>query len=229
MTAQPSAPLKDLKEGLSSARKADLTHVRTPFMVYTSRPCEYGSVKYERSNFMRRVSIGDQPSKADFERFRSYLRAAASHIFQVLDSMEAHQANDPSLLDIEGMKRAAYAVDTDVTPGAKVGASMLPHIAPACASLNMAITQATACGLLPVDPGTPWAAPKQEPGKAESTVINPHLIIPTRFATVGEHAAALAAIPKEANAFSDVVDKLDQEIENGFRQTNPDYPKGVDM
>ena len=40
---------KDLKEGLSSARKADITHMRTPFLVYGSRACEYGDQKYERA------------------------------------------------------------------------------------------------------------------------------------------------------------------------------------
>ena len=70
--------------------------------------------------------------------------------------MERHQSQDPKLTDVEGMKVAAYAADTDVTPGSKIGASMLPHVAPACASLMMAITQATDAGLLPKDPGTPW-------------------------------------------------------------------------
>ncbi len=85
-----------------------------------------------------------------------YARAARGHIDAMLESMERHQSRDPSLVDVEGMKAAAYAVDTDAKPGQKIGASMLPHIAPACASLMMAITQATDCGLLPKDPGTPW-------------------------------------------------------------------------
>ena len=150
--------MKDLKEGLSSSRKPDITHCRTPFLNYTARPCEYGSVKYERSNFMRATGgkAHAAPNAEDFERLRKYLRAAASHIYQTLDSMERHQANDPKLLDVEGMKKAAFAVDTDVTPGSKVGASRLPHVAPACASLNMAITQAAECGLLPEDPGPTW-------------------------------------------------------------------------
>lgn len=155
---------KDMKESLTTARKADITHVRTAFLTYTARPCEYGSDKYERANFRRPTgdAVHIVPTRADFERFRSYLRAAVSHAFDTLDSMEAHLANDPQLLDVEGMKIAAYAVDTDVTPGSKVGPSMLPHVAAACASLNMAITQATDCGLLPRDPGTPWrnALPK---------------------------------------------------------------------
>ncbi len=156
--------MRDLKESLGSARKADTTHVRRAFQVYTSRPCEYGSDKYERSNY-RRPTGGQhhtEPTAEDFERFRSYLRAARDHIDEALDSMERHQALDPKLTDVEGMKRAAYAVDMDATPGAKVGASLLPHVAPACASMNMAIVQATDCGLLPKDPGTPWRAVQVE-------------------------------------------------------------------
>lgn len=150
--------LKDVKEALSSARKADTTHVRRAFQIYTARPCEYGCDKYERANFMRMTgsSPSTEPTKADFERFRAYLRAARDHIDETLESMERHQSQDPQLVDVEGLKRAAYAVDTDTKPGQKIGPSLLPHIAPACASLMMAITQATDCGLLPKDPGTPW-------------------------------------------------------------------------
>lgn len=144
--------MKDMKEGLTSARKADITHVRGPFMVYTARPCEYGSDKYERSNFLRPAG----GTKADFIRFRQYLRAALSHVVSTLDSMERHQAGDPDLLDEAGMRAAAYAADTDRQPGAKVGASLLPHVAHGCASLMMAVTQAAESGLLPADPGTPW-------------------------------------------------------------------------
>lgn len=152
--------LKDMKEGLSSSRKADTTHIRRSFQIYTCRPCEYGSDKYERANYMRPAAPPnvdmDVQMRAAFERLRKYLRAARDHIDECLESMERHQSQDPKLTDVEGMKIAAYAVDTDVTPGSKIGASMLPHVAPACASLMMAITQATDAGLLPKDPGTPW-------------------------------------------------------------------------
>lgn len=156
--------MKDLKAALGNSAKPDITHCRTPFLNYTSRACMYGSFKYERSNFIRPTGDGPHatPTREDFERFRAYLRAAASHIFQTLDAMERHQSGDPTLLDVEGMRRAAFAVDTDVTPGAKIGASLLPHVSPACASLNMAITQAADCGLLPADPGPTWEV-KSEP------------------------------------------------------------------
>lgn len=149
---------KDMKEALGNARKADTTHVRRSFQIYTARPCEYGCDKYERANFMRPTGDGPhaEPTTADFARLRVYLRAARDHIDDTLESMERHQSQDPKLEDVEGMKRAAYAVDTDAKPGQKIGASFLPHVAHACASLNMAITQATDCGLLPKDPGTPW-------------------------------------------------------------------------
>lgn len=148
--------LKDLKEALSSTRKADTTHVRMGFKRYVSRPCELGSVKYERSNFLRPTGEGqhDVPTSADFKRLRAYLRAAQDHIGEVLDSMERHQAQDPNLEDTGGMIRAAYAIDTDAPAGKPP--SKLPHVAPACSSLMMAIEQAIDCGLLPPDPGRPW-------------------------------------------------------------------------
>src|SRR3954468_5168471 len=112
--------MKDLKDALSNARKADTTHVRRAFQIYTSRPCEYGNDKYERGNYRRPTggTAHTTPTREDFERYRAYLRAARDHIDENLDAMELHLATDPQLLDVEGMKRAAYAVDTDVTPGA---------------------------------------------------------------------------------------------------------------
>src|SRR6185312_9875139 len=110
MITEPKAPLKDMKEGLSSTRKPDITHVRSCFMVYTARPCSYGSVKYERANFARPVAVlgyTSTPTREDFERYRAYLRACLSHVVKVLDAMELHQATDPRLVDVEGMKRAA--------------------------------------------------------------------------------------------------------------------------
>lgn len=154
--------MKDLKEGLTSTRKADTTHVRKSIQVYIARPCEWGSVKYERANFLRPASEyppgSPEATAADFERLRAYLRAARDHISDALDSMECHQSTDPQLRDVDGMKRAAYAVDTDAKPGCPFGASGLPHVAPAAASLMMAIDQATRYGLLPADPGQPWTA-----------------------------------------------------------------------
>ena len=152
-----------MKEALSSGRKADTTHVRRTFQVYVSRPCEYGNDKYVRANY-RRPTGGvhhTEPTAEDFRRLQSYARAARDHIDEMLDAMELHLATDPDLLDVEGMKRAAYAIDTDTRPGCPVGPSLLPHVAPACASLMMAITQATDCGLLPRDPGQPWRNPDE--------------------------------------------------------------------
>ncbi len=166
--------LRDLKDALSNARKADTTHVRRAFQIYTARPCEFGNVKYERGNYRRPLGDGThvEPTRADFERFRGYLRAARDHIDETLDAMELHLATDPQLLDVEGMKRAAYAEDLDVSPGSEwLGPSRLPHIAPACASLNMAITQATDCGLLPKDPGVTWDAKAVKP--TSSTTASP--------------------------------------------------------
>jgi hypothetical protein len=149
--------VKDMKEALGSARKADLTHVRTSLMTYVARACEYGAAKYERANFARPAG----ETKEDFERLRAYLRAAVSHLMVTLDSMERHQSRDPQLRDAWGMRDAAYAPDTDAKEGCPVGASGLPHLAHAAASLMMAIEQATLYGLLPADPGQPWEVRKK--------------------------------------------------------------------
>ena len=152
-TSVPLPPLRDMKEARTSARKPDLTHMRTPLLTYGSRACEYGSEKYARANYLRpTTSITD-----DFFRLRTYLRASVAHTLAVLDAMELHQATDPTLVDADGMKAAAFCPDTDEDVTGKVGPSGLPHLCGAVASLNMAITQATRCGLLPADPGRPWA------------------------------------------------------------------------
>jgi hypothetical protein len=151
--------MKDTKAALGTNLKPDITHCRTPFLNYTARASEYGTVKYVRANYVRPTDPlhSGGHTRLDFERLRAYLRAAASHIIKTLDSMEYHQAMDPKLENLSGMVEAAYARDTDEPDeSSPVGASNLPHLAGACASLNMAITQAALCGLLPEDPGATW-------------------------------------------------------------------------
>lgn len=152
--------MKDMKAALGSGAKPDITHVRSFFMNYCARACEYGNDKYERANYLRPADC-KLTGGADFNRLRAYVRAGISHLVKMLDTMEEHQAGDPELRDVRGMLDAAYSPDTDATPGAKVGASYLPHLAHAIASLNMAVTQAVYAGLLPDDPGQPWKAPKR--------------------------------------------------------------------
>jgi hypothetical protein len=146
--------LKDLKEALGARSKPDITHIRTPMLVYGSRACEYGNDKYERANYLRPVD----GMRANFERYRAYIRATVSHLIKTLDDMEMHQSGDPDLQDSVGMMVAAYAKDTDA--GIKFPASGLPHVAHAVASLNMAIAQAVNGELLPADPGKPWEGAK---------------------------------------------------------------------
>ena len=152
--------LRDTKAALGNASKPDLTHVRRSFMVYIARACEYGSAKYERANYMRQA--GDGSTRDNFLRFGAYLRSAMSHLTGTLDAMELHLANDPDLEDEQGMLAAMYAADTDETPGAAVGASLLPHVAHGAAGLMMAVVQAVLYGALPEDPGQPWAAVEPE-------------------------------------------------------------------
>lgn len=158
----PVRPLVDLKEALSSHRKPDITHVRTPLLNYCARGCEYGDDVYERANYLRPVAPGGYtgtPTAEDFKRCRAYMRALVSHGYKVLDAMERHQSTDPRLEDVEGMKRAVFAADEDASETATrkgVGASFLPHLAHCASTLNMVLTQAAACGLLPADPGRTW-------------------------------------------------------------------------
>lgn len=148
---------KDMKEGRRTGRKPDVTHIRRPLMVYGARACEYGNDKYERANYMRdAVDSCGVPTPEDFESLREYLRACVDHVEKTLDSMEEYQAAAPELDDPVLMRRACYAADTDQTPGNPVPASGLPHLCGAVASLNMALKNATLCGLLPEDPGQPW-------------------------------------------------------------------------
>ena len=149
---------KDLKEALSSFRKPDLSHMRTPFLVYGTRGCQYGDYKYERSNYLREMETFSE----DVERFRGYLTSTLRHVLAVLDSIEYHQANDPSLKDVEALKKAVYAIDLDVKPGDKYGPSKLPHVCGAIASLQMAVVQAVRAGVLPEDPGTPWLEEEEQ-------------------------------------------------------------------
>lgn len=172
----------DQKEALTSARKPDVTHARTPLLVYNARACEYGCAKgYDRGNFLRRTATTSE----DFKRLRAYLAAGLRHIMATLDQIERHQANDPHLVDIEGMKRAAYAPDTDPDPTGTVGPSGLPHLCGAAASLNMALAQAVDAGLLPADPGQPW---REQPSQLDFT----HAAI-----TINVGGAVLSAEPRE--------------------------------
>ncbi len=151
------APPKDMKAALHSSAKPDITHCGRTLMIYDARASAYGTVKYVRSNYLRPTGGAehDVPTKADFERLRAYLGSVLRHTMSTLSSMEAHQAIDPDLLDVEGMKKAAFAVDTD--PGNdRVGPSFLPHLCGAAAGLKMGLEQAARCGLLPADPGQPW-------------------------------------------------------------------------
>lgn len=199
-----SAPLQDIKANLGSSKKPDLTHVRYGFQVYTARAAMYGDRKYCRANFIRPTSgaVHTTPTAADFNRFTEYLRANISHVQQLVDAMEHHRAGDPDLVDVEGMKRAAYAADTD--PGnEKVGPSFLPHIALACASLMISITQAIDCGLLPRDPGATWETGTATAGWNDAPAValspaNTGLPMPFKYTPCSSmlHPFACLCVPK---------------------------------
>jgi hypothetical protein len=118
--------------------------------------------------------------RANFERYRAYIRATVSHLIKTLDDMEMHQSGDPDLQDSVGMMVAAYAKDTDA--GIKFPASGLPHVAHAVASLNMAIAQAVNGELLPADPGKPWEGASDAKWEGAGAKSESHTIKSTRFA-----------------------------------------------
>lgn len=144
--------MSDIKD---AGKKPDITHVRTPLKVYTARGCEYGDHVYQRANYLRSPRTGNKV-KDHWLRYREYLRAAAAHISKTLDAMEHHQAEDPELKDEDGLMNSAYAADTSLPSKPGGLPSNLPHVAHACASLNILVTQAVWNGLLPEDPGRPW-------------------------------------------------------------------------
>jgi hypothetical protein len=153
--------MKDMKAALGNGTKPDLTHVRGGLETYAARACEYGSAKYERGNYLRPTE--NNTPKENFERLREYLGSVKRHLSKQLKSMEAHLALDPNLEDVEGMKAAAYAPDTD--PGNdKVGPSNLPHLAHLSAGLMMALEQAITYGILPEDPGRTWDLKESQKG-----------------------------------------------------------------
>jgi hypothetical protein len=148
--------MRDLKEALGSGRKPDTTHVRKTIRTYIARACEYGSAKYERANFMR---AGDHATvEAEIDALRVYARAAKDHIEEFLEAIERHQSTDPHFADVDGLRVAIYAEDTDSKPDCPVGASGLPHLAHGAASLMMLLTKLTMGKWLPEDPGTPWVS-----------------------------------------------------------------------
>jgi hypothetical protein len=152
--------LGDQKEALTSGLKPDITHARKPLLVYVARGSEYGSVKYTRGNYLRPTGgeEHDLPTPADLRRYRAYLRATVGHLLDTLDAIEHAEARHGA--EFGGVHAMQAAASAPVTDGDRP--SFLPHVAHAAASLNMALAQAIACGLLPEDPGQPWTKPVGE-------------------------------------------------------------------
>jgi len=139
----------DMKEG--TARKPDITHVRTAFMNHCARACEYGSAKYERANYLRcGLSSDIQAARS----VREYLRASISHAMAVLDAVEQWESDPVRTRD--ELEDAVKVPDLDAKPGCEIGASALPHFSHFAASAMMAVVKAVKLDLLPYDPGRPW-------------------------------------------------------------------------
>jgi len=93
------------------------------------------------------------------------------------------------------MQKAAYAADPDVTPGATVGASNLPHVAHAGAGLMMAIVQATMYNMLPKDPGQRW-----ESTAATVTEIKSNSFVPGQIECRRDNCEVCAEVNKKLSA-----------------------------
>ncbi|MCF6205296.1 MAG: hypothetical protein L3J47_00180 [Sulfurovum sp.] len=132
------------------SNKPDPTYLKTPTINYIARASSYGDYLYQRADYLKPTNS----IKEDFVRLRACLGAALRHLTKACDAMDKHQATDLLLEDENGLKRAAYAADTDYSTSHV--ASLLPHVAHAVSRLNIGIAQAAWSGLMPEDPGTPW-------------------------------------------------------------------------
>jgi hypothetical protein len=135
----------DMKHGLTSSARPKLSIVGRNAQVYTCRAMEYGAAKYARGNYH-----GDPPdgvSKPD--RMLGYVDAAIRHLTEVAQAVNVAKGTG-------GDEYVAFRVTDDVSGGG-FPASGLPHIAHALASLMVLVEVGVQDGILPADPGQPWA------------------------------------------------------------------------
>lgn len=144
----------DMKAGLTGkggARPA-LSILPRAGLTHATRGTEYGAAYYARGNYHGPVpqALVDKwgPDLAPVIRVLGYIDATMRHLTKVADVIN-------HALGTGGDARAAVAVVDDVAVGKP--ASNLPDLAHAAASLLILIGVAVDDGLLPADPGQPWA------------------------------------------------------------------------
>lgn len=144
-------PVGDMKAGLTSGARPKLSILPKHGLVHECRAIEYGADKYARGNYHAPppAALGGGQHAAAL-RLLGYLDAAQRHITRVTDAINR-------ALGTGGDLAAACATVDDIT-SAGFPASRLPDLAHALASLGIGVSCAVDDGLLPADPGQPWAA-----------------------------------------------------------------------
>lgn len=136
--------MADMKPG-SAGPKPQLSQIPKASLVYLARGLEYGSDKYERANHYGPPAPGVDP----VIRLLGYIDAAKRHLTEVSDAIQR-------AMGVGGDVRASVCTrDMDASGG--FPASGLPDFCGAACSVALAISCAVNDGLLPADPGRPWA------------------------------------------------------------------------
>lgn len=145
-------PIGDMKAGLTSGAKPKLSILCRAGLVYEARGQEYGADKYARGNHHGPPppALGDDRKRAGALRLLGYIDAAQRHLTNVADAINRALGTGGDLV------AAASTRDMDGTN--TFPASELPELAHAKTSLGIGISCAIDDGLLPADPGQPWAS-----------------------------------------------------------------------
>ncbi len=149
--------MPDMKQG-SAGPKPQLSQIPKASKVYIARGLEYGSDKYVRANHYGSAAPAPAniPAPDSVVRVLGYIDAAQRHLTEVSDAIQR-------AIGTGGDVRAAvYTRDMDAS--ADFPASQLPDLCGAAASVALAISCAVNDGLLPADPGRPWAPGSTTPG-----------------------------------------------------------------
>jgi hypothetical protein len=149
--------MADMKPG-TGGPKPQLSQIPKASQVYTARGLEYGTDKYIRANHYGAAAPApaNVPAPASVVRVLGYIDAAKRHLTEVSDAIQRAMGTGG---DVEA---AVCTRDMDATGG--FPASGLPDFCGAAASVALAISCAVNDGLLPADPGRPWAPDSRTPG-----------------------------------------------------------------
>lgn len=136
--------MTDMKEGIRGL-KPQLSQLPYASQVYSTRALEYGTDKYARGNHHG----GPPENVTPVERLLAYIDATQRHLGKVATAI--HKA-----IGTGGDIPGACALPDSESSG-DFPPSELPHLAHAAASVALAISCAINDGLIPDDPGRPWA------------------------------------------------------------------------